>query len=158
VSWLSRQCGILNISQLYMPPRPVTGITLRFYLYVPTLFKRMLGGKAVSISWSFTIRCADDMADWTPLGKLLCSHMQWHFIIISAPGIFMVLHSPDQSRTWNKLLFLGVASCCIHYQNFIISAVNRNEVFYFFPVFHSRHYMFRPMRTTFRWTLSFLRS
>jgi hypothetical protein len=30
VSRLSRQCGILNISQPYRPPRPVTGITLLY--------------------------------------------------------------------------------------------------------------------------------
>jgi hypothetical protein len=29
---LSAQCGILNISQPYRPPRPVTGITLLTYL------------------------------------------------------------------------------------------------------------------------------
>jgi hypothetical protein len=30
VNQLSRQCGILNISQPYRPPRPVTGITLLY--------------------------------------------------------------------------------------------------------------------------------
>jgi hypothetical protein len=32
VRGLPRQCGILNSSQLYSPPRPVTGIVLFFYL------------------------------------------------------------------------------------------------------------------------------
>jgi hypothetical protein len=32
---LSRQCGILNISQTYRPPRSVTGIAL-LYFYIDT--------------------------------------------------------------------------------------------------------------------------
>jgi hypothetical protein len=47
-------------------------------------------------------------------------------------------------------LFLGAASCCVRCQAFIMVAVNRNEVFYLFSLFHSRHYMFRPVRAIFR--------
>jgi hypothetical protein len=32
MSRLSRQCGILNISQLYRPPRPVMGMFYFYYL------------------------------------------------------------------------------------------------------------------------------
>jgi hypothetical protein len=33
-------------------------------------------------------------------------------------------------------------------------AVNRNEVFYLFPLFRSRHYMFRPVRAIWAETCS----
>jgi hypothetical protein len=39
VSQLSRQCEILNISQLYRPPRPVMGIAF-FYVYVVHAYNR----------------------------------------------------------------------------------------------------------------------
>jgi hypothetical protein len=34
-----------------------------------------------------------------------------------------------------QILFLGVASCCVRYQDFIMVAVNRNEVFIYFLYF-----------------------
>jgi hypothetical protein len=46
VSRLSRQCGILNISQPYRPPRPVTAITWIFFF---TLYLRIIQTQTVNL-------------------------------------------------------------------------------------------------------------
>jgi hypothetical protein len=47
---MSRQCGILNISQPYRPPRPVTGIGLLFFFLLLTdkEHENSLSGSTVS--------------------------------------------------------------------------------------------------------------
>jgi hypothetical protein len=62
------------------------------------------------------------------------------------PGNYHV----SEHKVLKKILILGVASCCIHYQDFIMVAVNRKKFFIYFPIFHSCHYMFRPMWAIFR--------
>jgi hypothetical protein len=43
-------------------------------------------------------------------------------------------------QTSLQILFLGVASCCVPYQDFIIVAVNRNKVFYYPSQYFMRFY------------------
>jgi hypothetical protein len=68
MSRLSRQCGILNISQLYRSPRPVTGIALLFLLlrvmWDPSLcLAKTCGGVNIQIKISLT--SALDGGEWS---------------------------------------------------------------------------------------------
>jgi hypothetical protein len=70
VSRLSRQCGILNISQPYRPPRPVKGIAL--------LFSFLISQK----TWTFKPRNSTSWAAWvfSPRSRYFPfsrSHLNW---------------------------------------------------------------------------------
>jgi hypothetical protein len=47
VSWLSRQCGIVNISQPYMPARPVTGISF----FIDNFYASLLVAVNMETAW-----------------------------------------------------------------------------------------------------------
>jgi hypothetical protein len=51
VSLMSRQCGILNISQPYRPPQPVMGIVLLFQSQSQSQSYLMTNGQSASLSW-----------------------------------------------------------------------------------------------------------
>jgi hypothetical protein len=59
VSRLSGQCGILNISQPYRPPRPVTGIALLTFLFYKKHFPSCLVWKTDGIHYGIIFKNAE---------------------------------------------------------------------------------------------------
>jgi hypothetical protein len=64
VSRLSRQCEILNISQPYRPPRPVTGISLLFFTFFwpslgPHQFHTFVGYLKIQVSRLHRVKFQD---------------------------------------------------------------------------------------------------
>jgi hypothetical protein len=53
---LSRQCGILNITQPYRPPRPVTGIALLYFFTFAYCIKTPLAPPAAAIVTNQSLR------------------------------------------------------------------------------------------------------
>jgi hypothetical protein len=68
---MSRQCGILNISQTTRPPRPVTGIALLFtFTFTLTYFSLFLQGSRLQATFFFCLlkKCNTCLPFWSYYG------------------------------------------------------------------------------------------
>jgi hypothetical protein len=57
VSRLPRQCGILNISQLYRPPRPVTEIALLYFACITDITHTTQKERPIALGYTSVSRC-----------------------------------------------------------------------------------------------------
>jgi hypothetical protein len=77
VSQLPKQCGTINVTQMYRPPRSVTGVSFTYYYvdHVRTSQETHIWASTACYGHSFTFLYADDVRTSQETGRALLLYM-----------------------------------------------------------------------------------